>query len=202
MIALSVDTSGDRLAVTLTGKVNDEIYLNDAMLKHSITLMPSIEKILVRNNLTLSDIDVFAAVIGPGSFTGIRIGVSTAKALAFATGKKVLSVTAFDLLAYNGVADKKLCVIDALHGNFYACGYEAEKVILKPCFIPLAEVKKMSAEYKVISDKSVDGEDFTVGDMLTGLKNAVNAKIKQATDDRETLIPLYVRKSQAEEMVK
>lgn len=202
MIALSVDTSGDRLAVTLTGDVKDEIYLGDAMLKHSVTLMPSIEQILTENGLTLNDIDVFAAVTGPGSFTGIRIGVSAAKALAYANDKKVLAVTSFDLLAYNGVSDKKLCVIDALHGNFYACGYDGEKVILKPCFITLQEVKKLGAEYKIIADKKVDGEAFIVGDMLAGLKNAVNAKIGEATLDRETLIPLYVRKSQAEENAK
>ena len=202
MTALSIDTSGDRLAVTLTGDIKDEIYLGDAMLKHSVTLMPSIERILTENGLTLKDIDVFAAVTGPGSFTGIRIGVSTAKALAYANDKKVLAVTAFDLLAYNGVSDKKLCVIDALHGNFYACGYDGEKVILKPCFITLQEVKKLGAEYKIIADKKVDGEDFIVGDMLAGLKNAVNAKIGEATPDRETLIPLYVRKSQAEESAK
>ena len=202
MTALSIDTSGDRLAVTLTGDIKDEIYLGDAMLKHSVTLMPSIERILTKNGLTLKDIDVFAAVTGPGSFTGIRIGVSAAKALAYANDKKVLAVTAFDLLAYNGVSDKKLCVIDALHGNFYACGYDGEKVILKPCFITLQEVKKLGAEYKIVADKKVDGENFTVGDMLAGLKNAVNAKIGEATPDRETLIPLYVRKSQAEESVK
>ena len=201
MIALSIDTSGDRLAVTLTGDVKDEIYLGDAMLKHSVTLMPSIEQILTENGLTLNDIDVFAAVTGPGSFTGIRIGVF-AKALAYANDKKVLAVTSFDLLAYNGVSDKKLCVIDALHGNFYACGYYGEKVILKPCFITLQEVKKLGAEYKIIADKKVDGEAFIVGDMLAGLKNAVTAKIDKATLDRETLIPLYVRKSQAEESAK
>lgn len=202
MLTLAIDTSGDRLAVILGGDKNDEIYLSDALLKHSLTLMPSIEKILIKNGVSLSDIDVFSAVIGPGSFTGIRIGVSTAKALAYANGKKVLAVTAFDLLAYNGVAGKKLCLIDALHGNFYACGYDGYKVVLKPCFLTLEEVKALSEEYEVIADKPVQGEGFIVGDMLSGLKNAVNLKADEATFDRETLIPLYVKKSQAEESAK
>ena len=202
MLILAIDTSGDRLAVILSGDKRDEIYLSDVMLKHSVTLMPSVEEILLRNGLTLCDIDAFAAVTGPGSFTGIRIGVSTAKALAYANGKKVLAVTAFDLLAYNGVAGKKLCVIDALHGNFYACGYDGEKVVLPPCFITGGEVKNLSGEYTVITDKPLDGENYAVGDMLSGLKNAVNLKAGEATFDRETLVPLYVRKSQAEESAK
>lgn len=202
MLTLAIDTSGDRLAVILIGDKNDEIYSGDAMLKHSLTLMPSIEKILTKNGVGLSDIDAFAAVTGPGSFTGIRIGVSTAKALAYANDKKVLAVTAFDLLAYNGVAGKKLCVIDALHGNFYACGFCGEEIVLKPCFITLEEVKNLSGQYTVIADKAIAGENFIVADMLSGLKNAVSAKAGEATFDRETLIPLYVKKSQAEENAK
>lgn len=101
------------------------------------------------------DIDVFACAVGPGSFTGIRIGVATVKALAYALGKKVLGVTSFDSLAYN-VSDgrKKLAVIDARHGNFYACGYAADgQIDLSPRFIDTAALCGLAREYEIISDE-------------------------------------------------
>ena len=98
-------------------------FLPDCALTHSVVLMGEIENALAEAGIDKKDIDVFACAVGPGSFTGIRIGVATVKALAYALGKKVLGVTSFDSLAYN-VSDgrKKLAVIDARHGNFYACG--------------------------------------------------------------------------------
>ena len=80
---LAVDTSGAHLTVILIK--NDEVFctfLPDGNLKHSITMMPEVENLLLKANLNISDIDVYSAVIGPGSFTGIRIGVSAIKAFA------------------------------------------------------------------------------------------------------------------------
>ena len=69
--------------------------------KHSESLLPNIEKMLINENTSLNNIDVFSVVIGPGSFTGIRIGVSLVKAFLFGTNKKCVSVNSFELLAYN-----------------------------------------------------------------------------------------------------
>ena len=68
-------------------------FLPDCALTHSVVLMDEIEKCLAESGFDKNDIDVFACAIGPGSFTGIRIGVATVKALAYALGKKVLGVT-------------------------------------------------------------------------------------------------------------
>ena len=160
-------------------------------LKHSVTLLPALEDMLENNGVSLSEIDVFCSVIGPGSFTGIRIGVSTVKALAYAFDKKVLQVTSFDVLAYNKPSAKVLTLIDAKHGHYYACGYDNLQVVLPPCYIDESAVAELSKEYSLLKDCD--------GDILGGLISAVKAKLSLATNDRESLIPLYVKKSQAEE---
>ena len=140
-------------------------------------------------------------MVGAGSFTGIRIGVSTAKAFSYALSKKVLPVTSFDALAYNNQGGKTLTVINARHGYYYACGYEGDKVVLEPCYLSLSEVEELSKIYTVVSDSSLEF-NYIPADFVNGYIAAVKNKIAEATFDRETLLPLYVRKSQAEEELK
>ena len=198
MRCLAVDTSGEHLTVAYISDDNvvSEFYENIS-LRHSITLMPTIEKVLNKAGVLVSDIDVFASVLGPGSFTGIRIGVSTMKALSYANDKKVLPLTSFDVLAYNKQNGKNLAVIDARRDNFYVQGYEGNSVVLSPRFISKEEVLKLR-EFNVLSSTDTT---FVKGNcnLEKGLINAVKCNIDKATFDRETLVPLYVRKSQAEE---
>ena len=67
--------------------------------KHAETLLPLIDDLLEENGVTIHDIDLFAVDIGPGSFTGVRIGVSLVNALAFATGKQIVAVDSLETLA-------------------------------------------------------------------------------------------------------
>ena len=192
MNILAIDTSGNHLSIVVF--YNDKIfssYNENINLKHSVTLLPELESMLDTHGVSLSEIDVFCSVIGPGSFTGIRIGVSTVKALAYSLNKKVLSVTSFDVLAYNKPNAKVLALIDAKHGHYYACGYDNLEVVLPPCYISESEVESLSSEYLLIKDSDED--------KLNGLILSVKSKISLATSDRESLIPLYVKKSQAEE---
>ena len=199
MNALAIDTSGNHLTVLLLkGESVHKSHLSNALLKHSITLMPEIEKVLEETNTPLSKIDVFCSSIGPGSFTGIRIGVSTIKALAYSTGKKVLGVTSFLSLAYNSDESKVLAVIDAKHDNFYVCGFEDKKVIIPPCFLSLSEVKNLANGYKVVCDGNIDIPHIK-GDYESGFYKAVKESLPLASYDLESLLPLYVKKSQAEE---
>ena len=163
--------------------------------------MPEIENCLALSKTELQDIDVFACSVGPGSFTGIRIGVSTAKAFAYALSKKVLGVTSFECLAYNIVDKaKKLTVIDARHDNFYVCGFdESNNVIVEPCFKTKQEIIDLYSDFLIVSDVEIEGVDSVVGDMAKGFTLAVEANLDKASLEREILVPLYVKKSQAEE---
>lgn len=199
MKCLAVDTSGEHLTVVY---IDDNFiiseYSENVNLRHSITLMPSVESVLKKAGVSISDIDVFASVLGPGSFTGIRIGVSTMKAFSYANDKKVLPLTSFDVLAYNKENGKYLAVIDAKRDNYYVQGYDGKEVCLSPRFLCQDEVLKLSKEYEILS--SIDTPFCKANCSLEkGLISAVKSKLENATFDRETLIPLYVRKSQAEE---
>ncbi len=199
MNCLAVDTGGNHLTVVLLkGEKLYKRHLTNALLKHSVTLMPQIEEILCEAGLSIKDIDVFGASVGPGSFTGIRIGVSTVKALAYANGKKVFGVTSFESLAYNSDVNKVLAVIDAKHSNFYVCGFENGKVTILPKFVSIEDLKTIANGYQVVADCNLD-ISYIQGDYLQGFIKAVTSNMNNASNNVEVLIPLYVKKSQAEE---
>lgn len=102
MRILAVDTSAvcASVAVTENGKILSECSINTG-LTHSRTLMPMIDSALKNAEIELSDIDYFACSVGPGSFTGIRIGVAAIKGLSDATKKKCIPVSTLEALAYN-----------------------------------------------------------------------------------------------------
>ena len=197
---LAIDTSGSHLTVVLS--VNGKIYerfLPNSGVNHSVELMGCVDELFSASNTTPYDIDVYCSVVGPGSFTGIRIGVSTVKGFADPTHKKVLSVTSFDTIAYNKTSGKVLAVINARHDNFYVCGYENGKVAFEPIFTNLEKVQEISKEYKLLSYEPIDGLIVEIVSPLEGLKNAINDKIGEALDDINSVKPFYLRLSQAEE---
>ena len=198
---LAFDTSGNHLTVAVGGKQNQVLKTGECSHSHSVLLMPEIEKCLQGANLSLSEIDVFACSVGPGSFTGIRIGVATAKAFAYANSKRVLAVTSFESLAYNTIEKvNKLTLINARHDNFYACGFDGgNRVIIEPCFKSKDEIIDLYKDFLIISDTEIDGVNAVKGDIAEGFIKAVEAKLSLASDDRESLVPLYVKRSQAEE---
>ena len=197
---LAIDTSGKNLTVVINkdGKLF-KYYDKECGVNHSVALMPKIEELINEANFDLSTADFFCAVVGAGSFTGIRIGVATIKALCFAFNKPCLSITSFDTLAYNEQG-KVLAVIDAKHNGFYVCGYNDGKVIQDPNYLMREQVEAMLGDYDVIvSATQVDGINAKIVSVLDGLINAIEQKQQFVSSDIESLAPLYVRKSQAEE---
>ncbi len=122
MIILAVDSSTDLATVALA---KDDFPLGTYSLntkkKHSETLLQMIEHLLKITDTPLSEVDAFAITTGPGSFTGIRIGVSTVKGLAFASQKPCISVSTVQALAQNlqGVMGLLCPVIDARRDHVY-----------------------------------------------------------------------------------
>lgn len=198
MSYLAIDTSGKHLTVLLES--NGKIYKRfeeDCGVKHSVSLMPAIEEIEKTSGIKLCDVNFIACVVGAGSFTGIRIGVSTVKALCFAYGKPALSVTSFDTLAYN-VNESVLAVIDAGHGGYYVCGYANGVTDIPPAYVTEAELLALKQGRRVVSFENIDKIGAEKVSLLDGLIAAVNAKKKELISPDE-IIPLYIRKSQAEE---
>lgn len=198
MSYLAIDTSGKHLTVIIEadGKYYTR-FVKDCGVKHSVSLMPAVEEIEKQSGIKIKDVDFIACVVGAGSFTGIRIGVATVKALCFAYGKPALSITSFDTVAYN-VKDDALAVLDAGHGGYYACGYKNGEVDVKPCYLPEEEVLRLEKGRRVLSSEKLDKVGAEEVSLLNGLIAAIEAKKKEIIPP-DALTPLYIRKSQAEE---
>lgn len=128
---LALDTSFENItaAVYFNGREYSTVYCCDAK-RHNAALLGVLEGLLNEAGASVGDMDYFGAVTGPGSFTGIRIGVAAINAMAFSTKKKVVEMTGLEL-AFEGAEFPTLSLIDCRHGNYYAAykkdsGAEAE----------------------------------------------------------------------------
>lgn len=127
ILALETSAKAVSAAVTEDGKVLASGY-QDTGLTHSRTLMPIVEHILKNTDLTVQDCDVIAVAAGPGSFTGIRIGVSAAKGLAFAAEKPAVGVSTLAAMARNvaWLDGLVICAMDARRQQVYSALFQAE----------------------------------------------------------------------------
>lgn len=129
MRILAVDTSAvcAAVAVTENGRILSESQTNTG-LTHSRTLMPMIDSTLKNAEISLDSIDFFACSAGPGSFTGIRIGVAAIKGLCDGTGKKCMPVSTLEALAYNllGRSCTAVSVMDARCNQVYCAIFNVE----------------------------------------------------------------------------
>lgn len=197
---LAIDTSGKALTIVINIDGKYQTFFDaECGINHSINLMPRLEELVEKSGVKFAELDFIASVVGAGSFTGIRIGVSTVKALCLAYNLPAVSITSFDTIAYNVDEEKVFAIIDAGHGGVYACGYEKGKVKVSPHYTLINQLKEECENYTLASFQPVADLDVKVVSTLDGLIKAVEDKKDQLVYDLDNLEPLYVRKSQAEE---
>ena len=127
MIVLSIDSSSKVATVAI---LKDDVLLGEYILndkrEHSVILMPLIENLLKECNLSIDDIDGYVVSKGPGSFTGLRIGMATIKGMSFGNNKPYISISSLDALAYNLISfNVIICpIMDALRENVYTALYK------------------------------------------------------------------------------
>ncbi len=219
MLLLSVDSSAITASAALTDGeriVNYEL-LNKG-LTHSETLLPLIEKVMEGHSF--KELDAIAVTAGPGSFTGVRIGVATVKGLAFADGIPCIPVSTLEAIAYNFTNENAVicAVMDARRMQFYNALFRAENgKITRLCedrAISADDLKKELLQYdRVIM--AGDGARLCLESLE--LKNAVladgdkiyqnGAGVSSAAQGKplikaEKLRPFYLRPSQAERELK
>lgn len=95
-------------------------------------LFPRIEQLLLRAGVRVSEIECFAATSGPGSFTGVRVGLTAVKGLAEATGRMVVAVSNLQALAFFGSAGRRATVLDARRGEVYGAVYDQDLKAVLP----------------------------------------------------------------------
>lgn len=125
-LTLAVDTAGDYGSVALADEstVREEVLLHEPQ-GYSHILFGEIEALLQRQRITLRDIELFAGASGPGSFTGVRVGLTAMKGLAEVLGKRVVAVSNLEAVASFSSAAFRAPVIDARRGEFYAALMDA-----------------------------------------------------------------------------
>ena len=222
ILAVDTTTGSGSAALVEDGRVRAEIGV-DSFRTHSARLPASIDVLLKSLRWTLAELDGFAVTPGPGSFTGIRIGLSTIQAFAFASGKPIAPVSSLRAMAWK-LRDDGVPLICPLHdakkGEIYAALYSFEKTSLKAlvpegAYAPERFLKLLPKGRKILYigggfsllSSAMDGgqKDKAVLSPRTpfiapevGLLGAgIIAAGKGIAPDK--LEPLYLRRSQAEE---
>ncbi|MGI6213784.1 MAG: tRNA (adenosine(37)-N6)-threonylcarbamoyltransferase complex dimerization subunit type 1 TsaB [Christensenellales bacterium] len=149
MIGLVLDTSMDKAIIGLSVNGKREIYISEKP-RHNAELLPAIDALMQRCGLKITDMDCFGAVVGPGSFTGIRVGVSTVNAFCYALGKRAASINALELLRKDKAEDI-LAMIDARHDNYYTALYKREGV--EYAFLNREQIEKLTCK-KILRTQS------------------------------------------------
>ncbi|MEG1548197.1 MAG: tRNA (adenosine(37)-N6)-threonylcarbamoyltransferase complex dimerization subunit type 1 TsaB [Clostridia bacterium] len=213
MILLALCTSGPAASAALIVDGSPVLQkLASIGLTHSETIMPLIDSLLCENSLRPCDVDVFAADIGPGSFTGVRIGVCAANAMAAACKKPVVGVSSLEALCFGQTAQSVCALLDCRNGNGYAMHYIDGKVFLPPSAVVIDTLlHSIPSETLFVGDhalhrelilSNVSGARFG-SSMLTADMTAAAAWSKFAAgESTNEILPLYLRPSQAERLHK
>ena len=200
-------------------KLLGEYTLNNGN-THSETLLPMVEALLGAFRLSVDDMDLFAVSAGPGSFTGVRIGVATVKGLAFASGKPCIGVSTLEALAenLNGTEGLVCPVMNARRKQVYTALFRFQKGkaerLMADSALSLDELDKVLSAYPEPAALTGDGYGMAAGALTHPLipvperlryQSAYSVaqiarKVYQnggCTTDTE-LVPIYLRLSQAE----
>ncbi len=218
MKVLGVDTTGESLSVALSqdGAVKGEVFL-DAGKKHSQTLMEAADSLLKLCGEEIADVDAFAAAVGPGSFTGIRIGVAAVSAFAYALNKPAYAVSTLCALLSNAGENETACaVMDARRGEVYAAARCGKEEIIAECAIPLVQLLEELISYDrvvFVGDAGVRYRDLIVKQKPDSLFLPQQFMLQHASAvcmcvhngfakevEHHMLRPRYLRQSQAERL--
>ena len=220
MRILAVDTSAvcASVAVVENGRIRAQSSTN-AGLTHSRTLLPMIDSLLQNSETPLDSIDCFACAVGPGSFTGIRIGIAAIKGLCDGTGKQALAVSTLEGLAYNLLGQDVLAcaVMDARCNQVYTALFEIHGDTVTRLTgddaLKIEDLGTLLEQYKgkrIIfvgdgAEKCAQSLPYPAAPALTRFQNAASVALAAERNfdeskllDAQQLLPVYLRLPQAE----
>lgn len=222
MLTLGIETATKVCSVALgDGKNILASYEVNMGMTHSEGLVPQIDQMLVRTGVAKKDLDLIAVSKGPGSFTGLRIGLATAEALAFGLQKPLRAVNTLETLAYNLPATglTLACLIDAQKGNFYYARYSWNKgVLLEEKTVSILSLASIMEELRTLAKPIVLlGEVQRAEEILpvnvelaplalrlpraSSVANIAASNYAQSSaEDYFGMEPFYLRRSEAEEL--
>lgn len=200
MKILGIDTTTNEAVVYLKNDDLVDIRKLDKKTKVSENLLFYIDDLLTSNKLSLTDVDVVACCVGPGSFTGIRIGIATCKAFMVAnTGLKCVIYNAFD--PYLNMVKKGILYSSCTKSSFYKCNVEDSKII-KLDVIEKNKVEFNDGEFLIGEDETAPIKNKVEFDFLKHIEVVENKiKLNDFVSENE-ITPNYVCDSQAERNLK
>lgn len=222
MFILGIETStktGSVAVVTESGVLAQ--YSLNIEVTHSERLMSTVDRVLKDTGIPIENMDGFAVALGPGSFTGLRIGLSTVKGLSFATGKPIAAVPTLKALAWNlPFAAYPICpMLDARKKEVYAALYEFQGGILvqlsAEAAIPIKELSARMPGKMIFTGEAayIYREEITtqfgpeallapISGVLPSAASIAEIGLGMIRDglcaDADSLTPLYVRRPEAE----
>lgn len=216
---LSIDASAVTASVALTqgDKVISSDFIN-AGLTHSETLLPMVKKVM--GSFSYDELDAIAITAGPGSFTGVRIGVATVKGLAFYYNTPCISVSTLEAIAHNFTDENAVvcAVMDARRMQFYNALFKVENgTVNRICEDRAISLEDLREELKAYDKVIIAGDgarlccenieldNACLADDDRLYQNAVGvskAAINKKTISSSELMPVYLRPSQAERELK
>ena len=202
MISLFLDSSDKKVIVALLngGKVVDSIIEeNDNHLSEKF--LPMIEKVIARNQLQIDNIDTIYVVNGPGSFTGVRVGVTTAKVMAWGLKKRIISISELALLATTSI-NKKYIVpyIDARRNAVYAGIYDKNlNSVMADAYISIDDLMKKIDHIEDVEFVSYyDNIEHTIEPNID-IEKIVQKHYDDEGNNPHQVVPNYLKRTEAEE---
>lgn len=203
MKVLYIDTTTNYLytGIVVDGKLLSEVK-KDFGKDLSSNALKEIDLMLKKSNLKPNDIDLIMVVIGPGSFTGIRVGVTIAKTYAYSLNKKIVEVLSLEAMAISSKGENiKIPLIDARRNYVYGAIYSGTSPILKPQYISLEAIKS-AANNLIDNYVYISNQEFT--DLETELytpniEKIVNSFTSRKDVNPHAVNPIYLKQTEAEE---
>lgn len=192
MISLYIDTSTKYLCIGLA-KDYQVFYKfqQEAIKKQSELTIPFLQKSLSENNLTLNDIDEVNVTIGPGSFTGIRIGMCVAKVLASMNNIPLKAISSLNAYANLG---KKIVILDAKAKRVYLGIYNNNENVIDETVVEIESFKEMLndyTDYDVVLDAHLVNLESEQIDVIENM-NRISKNVK-AVGNVDGLVPIYLK---------
>ncbi len=209
---LAIDTTAEfgSLAAAEDGESVAELLLHSPQ-GFSQTLFEHLRALLDRAGWSVGDVDCFAVAAGPGSFTGVRVGIAAAKGLAESLGKRVVAVSNLEAVASFGTAPLRAAVLDARRGQVYGAVYDASLHVVSPevvarfpewlATLPEGEVEFLSTDFSPFR-AALAGTRFEAA-RVTEVPRELARAVARIAASRECVDPAaidanYVRRSDAE----
>lgn len=201
MTSLFLDTSSNYLTISVL-KDNISLITRHEYLSKTLSRMalPYIKEVLDSLEIKPNDIDEIVCVNGPGSFTGLRVGVTISKTYAYSLNKKICGVSSLYTMATSIEDNYIIPIIDARHNHVYSAIYDKDyNIVMEECYISLEDllerVNKLDKSYTFVSNDNFDFDSTLYEPNINNLFKY----LKKNYVEVHSFVPTYLKKTEAEE---